>query len=220
VVLRVLAAFTHPGRRPLPASSGEHASCIRKGVPEELRFVRRGRARRALHPPKCRGESWAGLRDCTLSPTSPHSFSRWSWGRWAALQDPNRVLLWSVEIDTREGEPPVDLALRIDAHARGERRYYIVQFTGSLVRAWKGEVRRLEGELVDYLPDNAFVVRTDEATPGRVSGAAGLRGRDHRGRDERRCRQSVPGGRGQVTLTVTDNQGAMDSDIALLTLTR
>jgi hypothetical protein len=90
----------------------------------------------------------------------------------AALEDPSRVLLRTVDIDTRQGEPPLDPTLRIDAYVPGERGYYIVQFTGPVVRAWQDEVRRLGGELLDYLPNNAFVVRMDDVTLAQVSGAA------------------------------------------------
>lgn len=92
-----------------------------------------------------------------------------------ALQDPNRLLLRGVEFDTRQGEPPMDPGLRIDAYAPGELGYYIVQFVGPVVQAWKDEVQRLGGELLDYLPNNAFVVRMDDATLGQVSAASFVR---------------------------------------------
>ena len=55
--------------------------------------------------------------------------------------------------------PPAAPGLAVAEYAPGTRGYYIVQFDGPVRAAWKNQVTKLGGELLDYVPDYAFKVR-------------------------------------------------------------
>lgn len=53
--------------------------------------------------------------------------------------------------------------------------YYIVQFDGPILEAWKHGVRALGAELLDYVPDFAFVARMTSEAAERVRSASHVR---------------------------------------------
>lgn len=61
--------------------------------------------------------------------------------------------------------------LTLDGYAADARGYYIVQFAGPVRDDWKARLSAAGGELLDYIPDNAFKVRM---TPAQANAAAGL----------------------------------------------
>lgn len=61
--------------------------------------------------------------------------------------------------DPGTGEPKIEAWLRADEPARGEAGYYLVQLAGSPTDARKEAVTAAGGELIAYIPDNAYIVR-------------------------------------------------------------
>jgi len=73
------------------------------------------------------------------------------------------------------GEPVLPGYLRAEGCADGVRGYYLVQFKGPVREEWKQELERLGGELLDYIPDFAFIVRMEEATKAQVQNLSFVR---------------------------------------------
>jgi len=76
--------------------------------------------------------------------------------------------------DPSAGEPeiPADLRARPAPH---DYAYYIVQFQGPIEPSWKADLSLLGVEILDYIPDFAFIVRTTPETAQSVSGLAQVR---------------------------------------------
>lgn len=56
---------------------------------------------------------------------------------------------------------PPDLAFASDGPEAGD--YYIVQFHGPILTAWRAELEHSGAEIMDYVPDFAYIVRVDAA---------------------------------------------------------
>ena len=54
--------------------------------------------------------------------------------------------------------------LAIHAYAQGEKGYYIVQFDGPIRAKQKKKLRKLGAQVLDYLPDFAFIVKMNDAS--------------------------------------------------------
>ncbi|UCE64345.1 MAG: S8 family serine peptidase, partial [Nitrospirota bacterium] len=54
--------------------------------------------------------------------------------------------------------------LAIHTYAQGEKGYYIVQFDGPIRAKQKKKLRKLGAQVLDYLPDFAFIVKMNDAT--------------------------------------------------------
>ncbi len=66
--------------------------------------------------------------------------------------------------------PSAHTALKtIDSYAAGQSGYYIVQFDGPVQPAWKQALSQAGAEILDYLPDFAYVVRMLSDTVSTVS---------------------------------------------------
>jgi len=64
----------------------------------------------------------------------------------------------------RGEQPNVPPGLTIAGYAAGQRGYFIVQFSGPVMDAWKAQASAAGAEFLDYIPDFAFKVRmTPEA---------------------------------------------------------
>ena len=64
----------------------------------------------------------------------------------------------------RGEQPDIPPGLTIAGYAAGQRGYFIVQFAGPVMDAWKAQVAAAGAEFVDYIPEFAFKVRmTPEA---------------------------------------------------------
>ena len=64
----------------------------------------------------------------------------------------------------RGEQPNVPPGLTIAGYAAGQRGYFIVQFAGPVMDAWKAQASAAGAEFLEYIPDFAFKVRmTPEA---------------------------------------------------------
>src|SRR5438874_2779639 len=68
----------------------------------------------------------------------------------------------------RGEQPKIPPGLTIAGYASGERGYFIVQFEGPILEAWKADVAATGAELLHYIPDFAFKVRMNPAEAARV----------------------------------------------------
>lgn len=71
------------------------------------------------------------------------------------------IRLRAVEIDTTMQAPEMPRALSLERaeRARRESDYWIVQFIGPVKVEWSEQVRELGAELVEYVPENAFLAK-------------------------------------------------------------
>jgi hypothetical protein len=74
------------------------------------------------------------------------------------------IRLQSATFAPLAGEPALPGGLRVERYQNGVRGYYLVQFKGPIQEEWKQAMEGLGGELLDYVPDFAFIVRMDEPT--------------------------------------------------------
>src|SRR5215208_2774570 len=63
----------------------------------------------------------------------------------------------------RGEQPAIPPGLTIAGYAATQRGYFLVQFAGPVLDAWKAAVAANGGELLDYVPDFAFKVRMTPA---------------------------------------------------------
>ncbi len=95
-----------------------------------------------------------------------------SWGTpsRAAQQDPAPLRLQAGTFVPAAGEAlAVAPELSVVEFAAGGYGYYIVQFAGPTQEAWKSQVTGMGGELLGYLPDNAFKVRMSPSLAARLT---------------------------------------------------
>lgn len=72
-------------------------------------------------------------------------------------------------VPTRGEVPAIAPGLMIAGYRAGQRGYYIVQFPGPILDAWKSDVVATGAELLDYVPDFAFKVRMNPGQANRVA---------------------------------------------------
>jgi serine protease AprX len=80
------------------------------------------------------------------------------------------IRLKTTEFTPSRGEQPrIPPGLAIAGYASGERGYFIVQFAGPILDAWKADVTATGAELLDYIPEFAFKVRMNPAQAARIA---------------------------------------------------
>lgn len=96
-----------------------------------------------------------------------------------AVDNPRWLLFKTDGFDPLERQPnfpdigPYDLTAA--AYPPGGKRYYVVQFTGPIQPRWFEHLRQTGAEALGYLPNNAYLVRIDEAQRARLDGLPNLR---------------------------------------------
>ena len=68
----------------------------------------------------------------------------------------------------RGERPDIPPGLAIAGYAAGQRGYFIVQFAGPVMDAWKAQAAAAGAELLDYVPDFAFKARMTPEAADRV----------------------------------------------------
>ncbi|TET91725.1 MAG: hypothetical protein E3J35_01440 [Methanomassiliicoccales archaeon] len=86
-----------------------------------------------------------------------------------AEKDLRTIALNGFTIDTRVGTPSLPADLYIEAYPNGIAGRYIVQFIGPVKEEWTRTLTNLGGEVGNYLPNNAFMVRMNGETMDIVS---------------------------------------------------
>lgn len=80
------------------------------------------------------------------------------------------IRLASGEFDPFAEPVPISLPsdLRLDSYPADEEGYYILQFKGPIVQAWKDAITDAGARIFDYVPDFAFIVKMNAPTKAAV----------------------------------------------------
>ena len=78
--------------------------------------------------------------------------------------DMDRIMLERYTFDPKGGEPPVPENLRSDDASQ----YYLVQAKAPWKLEWRDQVELLGAKIYDYIPNNAFVVKADSKSMGKI----------------------------------------------------
>jgi hypothetical protein len=70
--------------------------------------------------------------------------------------------------DTRVGEPALPAGLRIESYPKGMTGYYLVTVRVPVTEAVKGELTAAGMKIINFMPNNSFLVSMDEAAKARV----------------------------------------------------
>lgn len=91
------------------------------------------------------------------------------WGTSYANQSTAAIRLKVAQFTPGLGErPQIPPGLAIPDYAQGQRGYYIVQFAGPVLQAWKDDVTAAGADILGYIPDFAFKVRMTSAQAAQV----------------------------------------------------
>lgn len=83
-------------------------------------------------------------------------------------QLPRWLSLKFAEFDTRGPEPMMDADLRAGAIAPDTTDYYIIQLDGPATEEVKAKITNTGVSLLDYIPNNAFIVRAGQGALGKL----------------------------------------------------
>jgi subtilisin family serine protease len=93
----------------------------------------------------------------------------------AAQQPPPTIQLEVGTFTPGQTALPLDPELTLGALPAGQPAYYLVQFAGPVQGAWKAAVQATGAQLLEYIPDNAFVIRMTPEQANQVKGQANVR---------------------------------------------
>ncbi|MFQ6106425.1 MAG: S8 family serine peptidase [Thermoplasmata archaeon] len=80
----------------------------------------------------------------------------------------DKIHINSMVIDTLAGEPDLSPSLMMRSYPSDVDGHYLVQFHGPVKEEWKHDIERLGGRVLNYIPNNAFIVQLDTNLLGRV----------------------------------------------------
>lgn len=84
-------------------------------------------------------------------------------------QERSDLMLKTGTIQTTDSVNTDDDFMRVLTESPEQYKYYIVQFNDTVQETWKQEVCEAGGQLFDYVPYNAFIIRMNESTASIVS---------------------------------------------------
>ncbi len=93
----------------------------------------------------------------------------------AAQQPPPPIQLEVGTFTPGQTALPLDPELTLGALPAGQPAYYLVQFAGPVQGAWKAAVQATGAQVLDYIPENAFVTRMTPEQANQVKGQANVR---------------------------------------------
>ncbi len=93
----------------------------------------------------------------------------------AAQQPPPTIQLEVGTFTPGQTALPLDPELTLGALPAGQSAYYLVQFAGPVQGAWRAAVQATGAQLLEYIPDNAFVIRMTPEQANQVKGQANVR---------------------------------------------
>ncbi|MFO7618657.1 MAG: S8 family serine peptidase [Thermoplasmata archaeon] len=83
------------------------------------------------------------------------------------------IWMKNAQFDTANGDPPMPMKGGISSYPDFVKGTYIVQKDGPITEEWKADITRAGGEILSYIPDNAFLVRMDNSAKGKVQAVKG-----------------------------------------------
>lgn len=75
--------------------------------------------------------------------------------------DLHNVYINSMVVDTRVGDSEIAADLRTESYVSNVDGHYLVQFFGPVKEDWRHDIERLGGRVLNYIPNNAFIVQLD-----------------------------------------------------------
>ncbi|MFQ6127476.1 MAG: S8 family serine peptidase [Thermoplasmata archaeon] len=75
----------------------------------------------------------------------------------------NNIYINGMIIDTQAGEPEIVPSLKLESYGSDIDGHYLVQFYGPIKEEWKEEIERIGGRVLNYIPNNAFIVQLDDS---------------------------------------------------------
>lgn len=81
----------------------------------------------------------------------------------ARARDPRWISLKRAEFDSARGEPEIPSDLTSEDRAVHERSYFLVQLHPPVTETVKDQIRAAGGDVLDYVPNHAFIVRATKA---------------------------------------------------------
>jgi hypothetical protein len=88
-------------------------------------------------------------------------------------QNPTTINLNGYTFDTRKGEPVLPTNLKITGY-KGGVGYYLVQFNGPITEAIRSDLTSRGAEIMEYIPNYAYLVRMSDASKAQVSVVDGV----------------------------------------------
>jgi hypothetical protein len=82
--------------------------------------------------------------------------------------NPTTLFINGIAFDTRKGEPTLPPDLSISGYPGGTG-YYLVQFNGPITEAMRHDLTSRGAQILDYVPNYAFLVRMSQASKSAVS---------------------------------------------------
>ena len=83
------------------------------------------------------------------------------------------IRMKNAHFDLANGNPEAPSTLAISSYPDHIRGTYIVQKEGPITEEWKAEISRAGGEILGYIPDNAFLVRMENSVTDNVKSVRG-----------------------------------------------
>lgn len=84
----------------------------------------------------------------------------------AEKSEDDQIHLKAQKIDTSVSENKAEPSLMRTAPVGQD--YYIVQFTGAVSEEWKDKIKGAQGKVLNYIPNNAFIVKMNKGTLNKV----------------------------------------------------
>jgi len=88
-------------------------------------------------------------------------------------QNPTTINLNGYTFDTRKGEPVLPMNLKITGY-KGGVGYYLVQFNGPITEAIRSDLTSRGAEILEYIPNYAYLVRMSDASKAQISVVDGV----------------------------------------------
>jgi hypothetical protein len=83
------------------------------------------------------------------------------------------IRLKNANFNTANGNPDLPSTLAITSYPDHIQGTYIVQKEGPITEEWKAEITKAGGEILSYIPDNAFLVRMENSAKNNVASVRG-----------------------------------------------
>lgn len=85
------------------------------------------------------------------------------------------IRLQQAQFDPLQQSPAIPPEMAIDAPLRAENSYYLVQFEGPIRGDWRNQIESMGVDIIDYVPDFAYIVRMDDSDRPALLGLSQVR---------------------------------------------
>lgn len=89
-------------------------------------------------------------------------------------ENPTTISISGLTFDTRKGEPTLPANLKVSGYQGRGAGYFIVQFNGPITDEMRNDLTSRGAEIMEYIPNYAYLVRMSEASKASVSVTDGV----------------------------------------------